>query len=73
MVDAQTLENLSHIARLSVLAMAVRAVAAAEFESGDGVRRVVVTVTVSPDVREQHAVDVVYFGASSSPIAGYPI
>lgn len=60
--------QISHIARLAVLAMCARGVAAAEFEDGAEVAAVLITVSRS-DAGEL-PVDVQYVSANGMPIGG---
>lgn len=66
---AADVEQISHIARMAILAMCARGVAGAEFESSDSVLSVRLTV-VRPVEGEQAAIDLEFFGASSVPLGG---
>lgn len=61
-------EQVGHVARMAVMAMCARGVAASEFESSPEVQAVVITVT-RVDAGEL-PIDLEFLGAHSVPIGG---
>jgi len=70
MLSPDNLEQISHVARLAVLAMCARGVGAVEFENSDEVKRMVITVSAPAALLEMPAVDIEYYGTSPFPIGG---
>ena len=62
-------EQIHHITRLAILAMAARGAAGAEFEASDEAQAVRITVS-RPVGQEQAAVDLEILGSSSIPLGG---
>lgn len=67
-MTAADVVQVNHIARLAVLAMCARGVAAAEFDHAPEITEVRIVVT--RDDGAELAVDVEYIGAHSMPIGG---
>jgi len=63
------LESVHHVARLAFLAMAARAVAAAEFENDPEIHSVAITVSRS-DGEPQAAIDLTFNASNGMPIGG---
>lgn len=65
---SQDVTQINHVARLALLAMAARAVAAAEFSQCEEILEIRIVVSRHDGV--EMAIDVEYVGAHSIPIGG---
>lgn len=70
-MQPQDVSQINHVARLAVLAMCARGVAAAEFDQSPEIAQI--RFTVSRDDGLELAVDVEYLGSHSMPIGGMSI
>jgi hypothetical protein len=62
-------EQISHIARLAVLALVARGVAGVEFESSSEISMVRINIS-RPVEGEQASIDLEFYGSSSIPLGG---